>query len=660
MGVRYGFRRPGDGDDDDDAAHILELLVDDYFESADLEAAIERLLREGFETPDGERVEGLRELTERARRRRAELEAQAGVSPELERYRQRLAEIEAREDQAISELLERAERSGDARRAELTRALGDERTLQRQLMSDSFAERLGEMQDYEFVSSEAREDFEALMGELEREALSTYFEAAKDFLGRADPAELARLREMMDALSTMIEQDRRSETLDPSFESFMERFGDYFPGAQSLQDVVRQMAERAAAAEAMFNSLSGQQQSELRGLFDRLMSNMELNFSLARLGSNLRQAAPDLDWQASARLRGDSSFSEATARAEELAELGRLEQFLSRSGAARALPEVDVEALRRHLGEDAARHVRRLQRALSALEDDGFVDRSREGLRLSAKGVRQVGARALRDLFAQLRVSPVVGEHRDLTLERGGDREETARAHEPGEALSLHLARTVRNALARQGPVLPLRLAPEDFEVEEYESMRRSATVFAIDLSLSMAMRGNLVPAKKMVLALSELIRQRYPRDAVSLIGFGEMARELRVTDIPALTIDYQYGTNLQHALALARHLLDGERGQRQVIVVTDGEPTAHLDDAGEPIFHWPPVAETLQRTMAEVLRCTRAGITINVFALDIERTQFPFVEQIARVNAGRTFYTSVDDLGRYVLDDWMRHRHAV
>lgn len=661
MAVRYGFHRAGDGDDDDvDASEILDLLAEDYLESGDLEAAMENLLRQGFSTSDGERVEGLAGLAARARKRRRELEEQGGAGDELERYREWLAEIEATEVGAIEDLVREAHDSGDVRREEVTRSLADERALARDLMSERFQDRLSSYQHYDFVSSDARESFEELLGELERDVLSTYFDQAKDFLGRADEAELARLREMMDALSTMIEQDRRGETLDPSFEAFMENYGDYFPGATSLEDVIRQMAERAAAAEAMFNSLSGAQQQELRSLFDQMMGNMELNFSLARLGANLRQATPDLDWHPHPRLRGSSSFAEATSRAEELAELGRLERFLSEGGAARALPEVDVDALRRHLGDDAARHVAKLQRALSALEDEGFVDRTREGLTLSAKGVRQVGDSALRALFSELRVSPVVGEHREATIDRGGDREETSRPWAPGEPLSLNLARTMRNALARGGPGLPLRLAPEDFEVEEYESQRRSATVFAIDLSLSMAMRGNLVPAKKMVLALSELIRTRYPRDRTALVGFGETARELRLADVPALTIDYQYGTNLQHALALSRHLLRDERGQRQIVVVTDGEPTAHLDDAGEPFFSWPPVPETLQRTMAEVLRCTRAGITINVFALDIERTQFPFVEQIARVNGGRTFYTSVDDLGRYVLDDWVRHRRAV
>ena len=663
MTVRYGFRRVGDDDDfnDLDLDEVLALLADDYLESGDLDDAMDRLLREGFVTREGERIEGLRELLERTRKQRRELERQTDPDGEMQRYRDWLDAIEMIEDNELRELLRDAESSDDERRQEVTRDLVEQKAMQRDLMSDRLPERLTSYQHYEFISSEAREQFEQLVSELEQDVLNTYFENNKEFLSRPDPEALERTRDMMDALSTMIEQERRGERLDPTFDDFMAKFGDFFPGAENLEDVVRAMAERAAAAEAMFNSLSGEQRGELRSLFERMMGNMELSSSLNRLVANLRHATPDLDWTRAHRMRGNgsSSFAEAASVAEQLGELRNLEDFLGRANAAQGLPEVDVESLRRNLGEDAARHVARLQKALQGLKEQGFVDRHGAHLSLTPKGVRQIGQAALRSLFAQLRNSPALGVHREATVARGGDREETSKPFEAGEAFALHLPATLRNAIIRGGPGTPVRLHPDDFEVEEYEATRRCATVFAIDLSLSMAMRSNLVPAKKMVLALTQLIRSKYPRDFVAVVGFGETAQELRIEDIPALSIDYAYGTNLQHALALSRHLVRNERGERQFVVVTDGEPTAHLLDNGEPFFSWPPVRETLDKTMAEVLRCTKAGITINTFALDIERSQFPFVEQIARVNGGRTFYTSVDDLGSYVLDDFVRHRRA-
>ena len=663
MPVRYGFRRFGDDDDFDDldVEEMLAHLADDFMESGDLDDAMDRLLRDGYTTEDGERIEGLRELLDRTRKKRRELEQQADPDGEMQRFRDWLEEIEVIEDAELEELLAEAQASDDERRKEVTSDLVDQKKMQRDLMSDRLGERLGEYRDYEFVSSRAREEFEELLSELERDVLDTYFEKSKEFMGRPDPEEIERMRDMMDALSTMIEQDRRGEELDPTFENFMEKFGDFFPGAESLDDVIQAMAERAAAAEAMFNSLSSEQQGELRSLFDQMMQNMELNFSMNRLVSILRQATPDLDWNRAHRMRGQdgSPFAQAASVAEQLGQLKGLEEFLGQSNAAQGLPEVDVEAVRRNLGDDAARHAQRLQKALQGLKDQGFVDRKGNRLQLSAKGIRKIGQIALKDIFNKLSDSSTVGAHPVATLARGGDREETSKPWEPGEAFALHLPKTLRNALLRQGPGTPIRLHPDDFEVEEYEATRRSATVIAIDLSLSMAMRGNLMPAKKMVLALTQLIRSKFPRDFVAVVGFGERAQELKIEDVPALTIDYNYGTNLQHALALSRHMLRNERGERQVVVVTDGEPTAHLTASGEPFFSWPPVKETLEKTMAEVLRCTKAGIIINTFALDIERSQFPFVEQIARVNGGRLFYTDVDDLGTYALDDFVRNRRA-
>jgi uncharacterized protein with von Willebrand factor type A (vWA) domain len=661
--IRYGFRRFADGDDFDDVDidEMLRLLGDDLMETGDLEEAMDRLLREGFNDADGERVEGLRDLLDRTRAKRRELEQQADPDGEMQRYREWLDDIEGIEANELDELLSDAEASDDERRKEVTRDLVEQRRMQHDLMSDKLGERLASYQSYEFVSSAAREEFEQLMAELQQDVLDTYFEQSKEFMGSPDPEELARMRDMMDALSTMIEQDRRGDDLDPSFDDFMEKFGDFFPGAENLDDVIRAMAERAAAAEAMFNSLSSEQQGELRSLFAQMMENMDLNFSMNRLVSNLRQATPDIDWNRAHRMRGQggSRFADATSVAEQLGELRNLEEFLGKANAAQGLPEVDIESVRRNLGPDAAKHVQRLQKALQGLKDRGFVDRDGGRLKLSPKGIRQIAQQALKDLFTQLNDSPTLGAHREATISRGGDREETSKPWEPGEPFALHLPKTLRNAVLRQGPGTPVRLHPEDFEVEEYESTRRSATVFAIDLSLSMAMRGNLVPAKKMVLALTQLIRSKFPRDFVAVVGFGEMAQELKIEDIPALTIDYAYGTNLQHALALSRHLMRAERGERQIVVVTDGEPTAHLMDNGEPFFSWPPVHETLEKTMAEVMRCTKAGVTINTFALDIERSQFPFVEQIAKVNGGRTFYTSVDELGVYALDDFVRSHRA-
>lgn len=658
MPVRYGFRRPGDGDDFEEwePEDLLDLVLDELLETGDLDEVLNRLAYDGVTTPDGDRLDGIRDLLEQARQKRRELEELNDPGGMLADIQERLDAIEAMERADLQALKSEADESGDERRIEVTTELVDEKQMALDLLPDAVGDRIGSLRNYDFVSSEAREEFEKLVGELRDDVVNSYFEANKEFFANPDPEELARMRSMMDALSTMLEQQRRGEEIDPSFDEFMSEYGDYFPGAESLEDVVRMMAERAAAAEAMFNSLSADQQAELRGLFQSMLDDLDLSFSLNRLIGNLREATPDIDWQRANRYRGTqpSRFSSTVDATRDINRLKDLERFLEGSVPASRLNEIDIDTVRRNLGADVAKNVERLQKALKGLTDKGLIDRSGGRTTLSAKGMRRIAGSALKELFSQLRSSSL-GAHRHASTNRGHDREETSKPWEPGEAFNLHLGKTLRNAVFRQGPGTPIRLTPEDFEVEEHEAMVRSATVIAVDLSLSMEMRGNLAPAKKMVLALAHLIRTAYPRDYVAIVGFGLTAHEIKFEDVPFLTIDFDYGTNLQHALALSRHLMRAEKGSKQVIVVTDGEPTAHLLDNGQPFFNWPPVYETLHTTMAEVLRSTRAGITINTFALDIERSQFPFVEQIAKVNGGRTFYTDVDNLGRYVLDDFVR-----
>ena len=220
----------------------------------------------------------------------------------------------------------------------------------------------------------------------------------------------------------------------------------------------------------------------------------------------------------------------------------------------------------------------------------------------------------------------------------------------------------MHNAVRRAGSGVPVRLSPDDFEVIETEALTRSATVLLLDLSLSMPMRDNFVPAKKMAMALHTLISTRFPRDYLGLVGFSEVARVIEPEDLPTVSWDYVYGTNLQHGLILARKMLAHQQGTKQIILVTDGEPTAHVIpyDGGvgyDVYFNYPPVPETLEVTLAEVMRCTRAGITINTFLLDPDRGLQGFVEQLSRINRGRTFATSPDELGDYVLVDFLAHK---
>ncbi len=643
-----------------DADALLGELTDELLSGGDLEAALRRLLRSGMQTTDGDRVMGMREMLERLRQRRDELLARGDPDGRLARVAEALDEVVADERAAVDELEAEARRSGDERRTSVTSEVAAERRIALDLLPADTPSRVRELQRYEFVSSEARERFNALLEELRQEVADTYFQGMSDAMGSADSEQLARLREAFDRLNRMMEQRARREELDPSFEEFMEEFGDLFPGATTLDELIAQLARRMAAADAMWRSMSREQRDELRSLAESLLSDMDLRWQVERLEHNLRQAVPDAGWGDRHRFTGDAplGLGEATDLAEQVASIERAEEVLRSASSPASLAEIDLGEIRDLVGEDVARSMERLARLARELEEAGYIEHRGGRTELTPRGVRRLGRRVLSDLFAQLRKDRV-GEHPSTWSGPAHDREESSRPYEYGDPFMLDLNRTVHNALRRGGTGVPVKLAAADFEIVETEALSRSATVVAVDLSMSMPMRDNFVPAKKMAMALHALISTRFPRDYLGIVGFSAVAREIPPEELPTAMWDYVYGTNLQHALLLARTMLSRQHGTKQVIVVTDGEPTAHVDTDGEVQFNYPPVPETLRRTMAEVVRCTRAGITINVFALDIERTQFPFVDQIARVNGGRTFTTTPEALGGYVLVDFLRHRRT-
>ncbi|MGH9097663.1 MAG: vWA domain-containing protein, partial [Acidimicrobiales bacterium] len=450
----------------------------------------------------------------------------------------------------------------------------------------------------------------------------------------------------------------------PSFESFMENFGDLFPGnPANLDELLEQLAARMAAAQAMWNSMSPAQRAQLQGLAESLLEDMDLRWQVDRLAGNLQRAFPDAGWEQRYRFSGDQplGMGDATDAASRLRDIDELEAFLRSANSPAALSEVDLDKVAKHLGEDAARSMDRLAKLAKQLADAGLIDQREGRFELTPAGMRRIGHQALADLFDQLNKDRI-GNHRTTYTGTGHDREETTKPYEFGDPFNLDLSRTVHNAVRRSGTGVPVRLVPDDFEVIETEALSRTATVLLLDLSLSMPMRDNFVPAKKMALALHTLITTRFPRDYLGLVGFSEVARVIEPEDLPTVSWDYVYGTNLQHGLILARKMLAHQPGTKQIILVTDGEPTAHIIpyDRGvgyDVYFNYPPVPETLEVTLSEVMHCTKANITINTFLLDPDRALRGFIEQLTRINRGRTFSTSPDELGDYVLVDFLRHK---
>jgi uncharacterized protein with von Willebrand factor type A (vWA) domain len=652
-GTQVGF--------DFDADDVFAELTDELLFHGDLNQALQRLLQRGFTDRNGERIAGLREMLERLRERRREMLQRHDLGGPYEDMAERLREILDTERAGIDDLVERARSSGDSRRAEITEELAAERRMALDLLPPDLAGQVRSLQEYEWTSSQAKEAFDELVDQLRSQLMQSYFNQMSSAMSDMSPEALQRMKDMFNELNRMLETRAAGGDTDRMFAEFMDRFGDMFPGnPQTLDELLEQMARQMAAMQQLLNSMSPEQRAQLQQLADSLLDDMDLRWQVERLGANLRQAFPQAGWERSYDFSGNDplGFAEAAAVMNQLGDLDRLEQMMTSASNPGALAEVDIERAGQLLGEDAARSLEQLARMARQLTEAGLMD-TREGrLELTPRGLRKIGQNALSDLFSQL-IKERMGRHVADRVGVGHEREFETKPYEWGDPFNLSIERTVRNALARAGAGTPVRLSPDDFEVERTESLTSTSTVLALDLSLSMPMRGNFLAAKKVAMALHALITSQFPRDYLGLVGFGELARELRAEQLPEVSWDYTYGTNMQHALMLARRMLARHSGTKQVIMITDGEPTAHILEGGEPYFSYPPTPETVRVTLDEVVRATREGIRINTFMLDATGYLRTFVEKLTRLNRGRAFYTTPETLGDYVLVDFLEQKRS-
>ncbi len=643
------------------ADDIFEELTDELLYHGDLNQALQRLLQRGFRDRNGEQVAGMREMLERLRERRRQLLEQHDLGGAYEDIAARLREVLDMERAGIDELQEEAHASADQRRQEITDEVTAERRLQLDLLPPDLAGQVQQLQQYEWTSSEARQRFDELMDQLRSEMLQSQFNQMAGAMSDVSPESLQRMKDMFNDLNRLLEQREAGEDTDRAFGEFMDRYGDMFPGApQTLDELLEQMAQQMAAMQNLLNSMSPEQRAQLQALSDTLLEDMDLRWQVDRLAGNLQQAFPQAGWGRSVDFSGQDSlsFSQAASVMNQLGELDQLENLMSQASNPGALADVDIDRAAELLGPDAARSLEQLARMTRQLKEAGLIDQREGRLELTPRGMRKIGQNALSDLFSRL-VKDRMGRHAVSRVGSGHERTYETKAYEWGDSWNLSIERTVRNAIARSGSGTPVRLSPDDFEVERTESLTRTSTVLLIDLSLSMPMRDNFLAAKKVAMALHSLITTQYPRDFLGLVGFGELARELRAEQLPEVSWDYTYGTNMQHALLIARRLLSRQSGTKQIIMITDGEPTAHLLEDGSPFFSYPPSPETVRATLQEVVRCTRQGIVINTFMLDATGYLRNFVERLTELNRGRAFFTTPETLGDYVLVDFLEQKRA-
>jgi uncharacterized protein with von Willebrand factor type A (vWA) domain len=645
------------------ADDIFGEITDDLLYHGDPNAALRRMMQSGFQDQDGERVQGIREMLEKLRRkRRDELEKHdlGGVYDDIA---QELRDVVDMEHDSLDEMAREAREAGEAgdhRRQEITEQVVSERHLQLDMLSPDLAGQVRDLQNYEFTSSEAREKFEELLDQLRQQLTQSYFNEMAGAMSEVSPEAMARMKDMLQGLNEMLEQRQRGE--EPDFDSFMERFGDFFPeNPENLDELLEIMAERMAAMQAMLNSMTPEQRAQLQALSDELMEDMDLRWQMDQLGQNLQEMFPQKGWAKSYDFSGQDplGFAEAAQMMQELGDIDQLENLLRGATSPGALAEVDLDRARDLLGDDAARSLDRMSELARKLEEAGLIENKEGRVELTPRGIRRIGQNALGDLFKKLD-SDKVGKHEIERVGIGHERDYDTKPYEFGDPFNLNIERTVRNAVRRSGGGTPVQLLPEDFEVERTEQQVRSSTVLMLDLSLSMPMRDNFLPAKKVTMALHSLISSQYPRDYLGIVGFSEVARELKPEQLPEVSWDFVYGTNMQHGFQIARRLLGRQTGTKQIIMITDGEPTAHITERGDVFFNYPPVQETVDATLREVARCTRDGIRINTFMLDATQHLQKFIEKLTELNRGRAFFTTPETLGDYVLVDFIEHKRQM
>ncbi|KAB1152344.1 VWA domain-containing protein [Micromonospora sp. DT46] len=606
-----------------------------------LREALRDLLRQG---PQGRG--GLDDLAARARRLRREALRRGDLDGAVTRARALL-------DQALA-----------AERDELRGRDGDDARFAEAVLDNlprSTARAVEELTGYRWSSDEARRTYQRILDGLRDDVLGQRFAGLRDAVrASADPAAQQRLAEMMRDLNDLLARHARSEDTTDAFAEFMRRHGAFFPEQPAdVDELVDVLARRSAAGERLMRSLSDRQREELAGLMRQSLGD-RLAGELSALDANLRALRPDLHRGPGERVRGERplGYGEAAGALGEIAELDELLDQLDQEHAGATLDDVDVDAVARTLGRDAADDVRRLRELERELRRQGWVSRDADGLTLSPKALRRLGGTALRRVFADLTAGPR-GQHDLRSAGAAGEVSGGSRPWEYGDEQPLDVVRTLTRAVRRAGSGVPVQLAVEDFEVVETERRASAAVVLCVDLSYSMISQGRWGPMKQTALALAHLMATRFPQDALQIVGFGLEALPLTQQELAAVEPDLRQGTNLQHALRLAaRHLRRHPDAEPVVLVVTDGEPTAHLDpDDGEALFHWPPLPETIAATVGEVDRLTRYGATLNLFMLGDDPGLRRFVDAVARRSKGRMFTPDLEDLGEYVVSDYLRTR---
>ena len=648
---------------DPDRDELMDAIADDLMNHGDVNRALRDMMRRGMQMPDGQRMEGLRDMMERLRQQRQQQLERYNLDNTMKGMKEKLDDILQTERQGMDKRLQetekkRGEPGQDAMRDQLTEKLRQQVDRNKETL-DNLPESLGgaikELNDYEFMDHDAAQKFQELMDNLKSQMTNNMVQNMRDNLEDMTPGDMSAMREMLKDMNEMLQTGG-----EPNFQEFMDKHGQMFGDnpPQSFQELMEHMRQQMAQMESLMISMSEQQRQELMDLVDSVMDD-ETAHEMAKLASLMSQFLPRDDMDQRYPFMGDESLDlqQAMEMMSELQSMDLLEKHLQDVSRKGDFESLDMDEIERLLGEEARKNLEQLQVITKMLEEAGYIRQNGDKMQLTPRGIRKIASKALKEVFANLQKDKMTSH--DL-YEAGmqGDPSGTTRKYEFGDPFNLSLEKTLHNAIIRNGPGTPVKMHPDDFELVEREESTQAATCVLLDQSKSMGHWGSWASAKKVALALIALVRSQYPRDAIYLIGFSDMAIEINEDDLPETNWNaWVSGTNMQHALMMSRKLLNKHKGAtRQIIMITDGEPTAHMEGAF-PVFSYPPSFRTMQETLREVRRVTQEGITINTFMLESNYYLLDFIDKLTKINRGRAFYTSPEHLGEYVLVDYINNR---
>jgi uncharacterized protein with von Willebrand factor type A (vWA) domain len=516
-----------------------------------------------------------------------------------------------------------------------------------------------DLQNYEFMDPEAQAEFQQLMEMLKQAMMQTFFQDLQSQIANMSPEDMERMKNMVRDLNQMLSEKMAGG--EPNFDQFMQQYGDLFGDnpPQNLEELIEQMQRQVAQMQNLLDSMPADMRQQLQDLLMDKIGDPELRDELAELAANLEFLYPQRDLRNQYPFRGDEELNlqEAMDLMGSMQDMDEIERQLERTQYGGDIDDIDPEKLRELLGDEAYETLQQLKQFLEILEEAGYIRKRGNTWELTPRGTKKIGQKALGEIYAQLKKENL-GKHKIDDAGGGVDRSDDTKVYEFGDPFHLHLEKTIMNALKREGERPPIHLEKDDFEIYKSETLTQTATVMMVDLSWSMALRGSFQAAKKVAMALQNLISTSFSRDKLYIIGFSAYARELKPDQLPYVRWDESVlGTNMHHALMLAQNLLAKHKvGTRQIIMISDGEPTAHLE-RGRSYFAYPPSPITIRETLKEVKRCTQKKITINTFMLDRNYYLKEFVNQMAKMNKGRVFYTTPDHLGEYILIDYVRNK---